>query len=700
MSMKTDARLTRLEDRMLRLQDRLDRVEAKLAAEPEPAVAQPAAALSRPVPPPAPTRLPPPPAPPPRREFDLEELLGGRLLALAGGVTVIIGLVFLVALAVERGWLDERARTALAFAGSAALLGLGAWLHERRDRTQASLAACGTGLAGLFLSLTAATVLYDLVPVELALAGAFVFGSIGAALAIRWDATPIGGLGILGALAAPLLVGATDNAQALLFLAVAEAAAVAVLVWRRWNWLRVAAVALVLAQLAGWVFSADPSTTRAFVVLALFGVLDLAAATAFELRCKAGTGAASALIIVGNAAVLAFLGMWVAMDPFAEGPSRPWTATGWWLAGLGLGHVAAGLGLLRLQPRNRTIANCLFGVGLVALNLAFVALVSGVAIPIGWAAAAAALALPARSVTRSPRLVYVVVGAQILLAVTHVLAYDAPLEAVARGETASVWPILAIAGSAFLVARLTPSEELEWRAATDATALAAIAYGTAVLLDGVALVGVWAAEAAVLAVVGRRLGHRVVAAGTFGFLLVAGLHTLLFEAPPDALVRGADPFWKALVALGAVAAAAALAARCSIGLFQRDRTLLHTVAGTALVYLASLGIVSAFQPGAVDLRAGNLSVREQGQAILSAFWSVLGLGLLWTGLRRDRRPLRLAGFALLAVALGKVFLYDMAALDQGYRVLSFVVLGLLLLAGAYAYQRMRRAGPRVAGPTA
>src|SRR5947207_278400 len=81
-----------------------------------------------------------------------------------------------------------------------------------------------------------------LVPVGLALAGAFVFGAAGAALAVRWEATPIGGLGILGALAAPILTGATHDGQALLFLAIAEAAAVAVLVWRRWDWLRVAAV--------------------------------------------------------------------------------------------------------------------------------------------------------------------------------------------------------------------------------------------------------------------------------------------------------------------------------------------------------------------------------------------------------------------------------------------------------------------------
>ena len=102
------------------------------------------------------------------------------------------------------------------------------------------------------------------------------------------------------------------------------------------------------------------------------------------------------------------------------------------------------------KPHDRDLV---FGVGLVGLNLAFVTLVSGVAIPIGWAAAAAALALPARAVTRSPRLVYVVVSAQLLLAVAYVLIYDAPFEAVAQGDTASVWPILAISASAFIVAR-------------------------------------------------------------------------------------------------------------------------------------------------------------------------------------------------------------------------------------------------------
>jgi uncharacterized membrane protein len=712
MSSSGDNRLDRLEEQLRVLNGRVGRIERALGLEKLPAayaareMAPPARALAPREPAPgAPTHVASPTRadvpPPPRGEawdVDLEELLGGRLLALVGGLAVILGLAFLVALAVERGWLDEAARTTLAFVGSAALLLVGAWLHERRDRTQASLAVVGTGLAGLFLSLAAATVLYDLVAVELALGGAFFFGAIGAALAIRWNATPIAALGILGALAAPMLTGATANAQSLLFLAVAYAAAVAVLLWRRWEWMRVAAVVLVLLQVGGWVLRDDPSVARGFVVLSLFGGLSVIAGLGYELRRSSVTGAGTTHgLLIANAGVLAMLGAFVGVGGWDAEGSQP--TVGWWLAGIAATHALLGLGLLRLQPRNRGSAITLLAIGLVAANVAFVVLVDGVAIPLGWAAAAAALALPTRALTRRAAAVYVVVGAQLGLAILHVLAFDASREALTGGDRAAVWPILGIAVSAFLVARLTPRDEIEWQGVLDATALAAVAYGTAVVVQDVWLVVAWAAEAVVCAEVGRRFRHRVAAVGGLGILVLGALHALADEAAPESLVYGATPFWEAAVALGALAAGTLFTAWRGLPLVERGRELLVGVVGVALVYLASVGIVSLFQPGTVEVREGTLTVREQGQAILSAFWSLLGVGLLWAGLRRDERTWRLAGFALLAVAVAKVFAYDMATLQAEYRVLSFVVLGLLLLAGAYAYQRMRRGNRTLSTPS-
>jgi len=70
---------------------------------------------------------------------------------------------------------------------------------------------------------------------------------------------------------------------------------------------------------------------------------------------------------------------------------------------------------------------------------------------------------------------------------------------------------------------------------------------------------------------------------------------------------------------------------------------------------------------------------------------VSGVVALILGLRRGDRTVRMGAWGLLALAVGKVFMYDLAALDSVYRVGSFMALGLLLLVAALAYQRMRPA---------
>jgi uncharacterized membrane protein len=81
----------------------------------------------------------------PARELDLEQLLGGRVLAWVGGVAILAGLALLFALAVSRGWIGEGARTAIGFVLSAGLVALGAWLHGRRVRLPAPTPRAAAG---------------------------------------------------------------------------------------------------------------------------------------------------------------------------------------------------------------------------------------------------------------------------------------------------------------------------------------------------------------------------------------------------------------------------------------------------------------------------------------------------------------------------------------------------------------------------
>lgn len=201
----------------------------------------------------------------------------------------------------------------------------------------------------------------------------------------------------------------------------------------------------------------------------------------------------------------------------------------------------------------------------------------------------------------------------------------------------------------------------------------------AVALNGPALVAAWSVEAVVLAWLGRRLGTpgRGVGAG----LAFAGLgiaHVLAVDAQPDSLAHGLHSIPVALAAVALV-----LAALAGIGAAYPEFRVQLTWIGTGLaVYLAS-GLV-------VDLAGAHARHSTQtSQLALSGFWAALGFAALLAGLVRRNHDVRVAALGLLAIAVGKVFVVDLANLESIWRVASFLALGLLLLAGAFAYQRSR-----------
>jgi uncharacterized membrane protein len=92
----------------------------------------------------------------------------------------------------------------------------------------------------------------------------------------------------------------------------------------------------------------------------------------------------------------------------------------------------------------------------------------------------------------------------------------------------------------------------------------------------------------------------------------------------------------------------------------------------------------------VDLAGAQQHASTQtSQLALSGFWGALGFAAIVAGLIRRTRALRLGGLGVLMLAVGKVFLVDLANLESIWRVGSFLAIGLLLLAGAFAYQRVR-----------
>lgn len=79
---------------------------------------------------------------------------------------------------------------------------------------------------------------------------------------------------------------------------------------------------------------------------------------------------------------------------------------------------------------------------------------------------------------------------------------------------------------------------------------------------------------------------------------------------------------------------------------------------------------------------------ELGQQLgLSLLWTLYATALILLGVRTGRATLRWQALALFGLAVAKVFLYDLWLLERVYRIISFVVLGVVLLVVSFLYQR-------------
>ena len=221
-----------------------------------------------------------------------------------------------------------------------------------------------------------------------------------------------------------------------------------------------------------------------------------------------------------------------------------------------------------------------------------------------------------------------------------------------------------------------------------ALALLALALATSTALSNGGLAVAWALEGFTLVALAARLDRRRYQAAALAYFVASGIHVFSFETPLSHLFgEEAHPAQQigALLLLTAGLGATALVLR------RREQIVQHldlgsgAVAALLALYAVSLGVMGLAQA----VGGGTLHARfQRGETIVSSVWAIVALTLLATGLLRNVKELRLAGFALLGLALAKLFLFDLSQLSSLARAGSFLAVGLALLAGGFLVQRV------------
>ena len=113
----------------------------------------------------------------------------------------------------------------------------------------------------------------------------------------------------------------------------------------------------------------------------------------------------------------------------------------------------------------------------------------------------------------------------------------------------------------------------------------------------------------------------------------------------------------------------------------------NTIAGGALVLaLAYVTLeIRRLYHGPI-LSTGPTTAAEQ--YTYSIAWLVFGVMLLGAGIVFNSQRARLASAVVIALTIGKAFLIDMSELTGVYRALSFMGLGIVLVAIGWLYQRI------------
>jgi uncharacterized membrane protein len=620
---------------------------------------------------PAPQSPSAPPVAGERPSASLESRLGAQIFNRVGIVAVLFGAALFLKLAIDNHWIGPVGRILIGLAAGA---GIVLWSERFRRKGfpafSYSLKAIGTGV--LYLSLWAAFQLYHLLPAEAALGGMILVTAWNAYMAWVQDAELLAAYALAGGLATPLLLSTGGNHETFLFtyLLAIDVATVMLVRIKPWQRLLLGAFPLTVGYFMGWYskFYAESAfaVTTIFVGLffLVFASVPLGRAT---MKGEATSGPRRSfghvlteiLLPLGNAAFVS-LALYSAIQD---------SGRHWFLPWLMLILAAVFLVIMRL-PQGQVPAAMHLSLAVVFLTIAIPLKASGHWITVAWLVEGVAL-----------------LWVSVRVASAHARATQRSSSANSSGVLRWLSAGSFVLGLGGLIAMPV------WFGAGVVNSLFNHNVATALIGAGAFGASVWLALR-VRSVdraswpVWSQFGFIALVAADLIALLLALRETLTSRdgVQPHTAFVSAD-FGMALIAIALLAGVAYASLRIALG---EETTLLWAQLSGATVIAINLvtlltGVreIEALWP----VTPSNPDAQLQQALAVSAFLMVYGAILLAVGFWKRTAFIRWQALILLVFTIGKTFLYDMRNLSQGYRVVSLLGLGALLMAVSFAYQK-------------
>lgn len=667
----------------------------------------------------------------------MEYAVASQWLLRVGVLILVIGIGFFLKYSIDRGLLGPQARVGLSAIAGLSLLAAGTRILGRKYHVLGQ-GLLGAGLATLYFSVFAAANLFHLIGPTPAFLLMGLITVLAGWIAVRFDSMLVAVLGILGGYGTPLMLESPDvNIPALLgYLLVLGVGVLAICYWKNWplvNYLSfVATYALTVAALADDYEVEHFWQVFPFVVgyFALFSTMTFL----YKLVRQTPSNLLDLLAMLANAGAFFAIGGSLVDEAYG----RRWVAVlAAGLAAFYTGHVYY---FLRRRIVDRNLLSCFLGLAAFFLAVTMPLALSRQWITASWAIQAVVLLWLADKLQSHfvrqlsyvlfalvlGRLCVVDLGREfgglarapddmpwreyVLALVERLVAFGVPIGAFAlaarmlnRQAALDDGADGAVAGSL----TVTPANDSPaWASLSSATLLLLGAGAAALLfylylelnrtvgyfydpirLPMLTLVGLALCGVLLVAVV---RSENTVLGGMLLLGVAAVLAKLMLQDLPswyfserfrydgdysfrDATMRAID--FLAIVGFlgGAYLALGGRAALATV------RNVLGFAALALLFIYITLEVNTFLHEYVPGMQAGGVSI----------LWSVFALTLIVRGIAKNAVVVRYLGLALFTITSWKVLFVDLDQLDQFYRSVAFVLLGVLLLCGSFVYLKYR-----------
>ncbi len=639
----------------------------------------------------------------------LEKAIGERWIAWTGALVIFLAVSFFVKHAIDMGWLGPAARCALGAVAGTAMALCGDFCLRRKMRGLGQ-GLIGGGLAVLYLSIFAAFSFYELIDQEQAFVFMATVTAGGMTLAVMHNALPIAFLAILGGLLTPVLCDTGQDRRDSLFayITMLNLGVLGIAVFRRWRSLDVLAFAGTWLLFGGWYarFYTPEAIHPALGWVFVFFVIFLLIPAAYHLRTGRTVPLERFIMEMINAA--AAFGFAFAML-YPEHTSL----LGFTAVGMAVCYTALGGAMSRRCGGARDV------LGFTALAMIFVT----IAVPLHMGLHGTMILWVAEAV------VLLYLGYRFRYLPVRIGAFVVLIVAVIRFFTVH-WPLhdmdfVLFWNTSFGTAIFLPlgaavfawlHSRREARTPWDTEALRVSVIGACLLsililhsetglwlvqrgadpngFDGAyaaKLAGAFIWTAGALCMIAGGVLRRSSATRLSAIMpLTAGLFFTLFAYTHD-LEHHTIFFNLRFLASLAVTAAALISARSmKRDSGAREGKIGDVIFGFAiLLLLCFLSLETWKFSHALTLPAAR--ARWLAHMSVSVTWGIYAMGMLALGFLRKKRMLRLTALALFGAAGLKLVLVDMAGVQDIYRVVSFLAIGLLMVGASYLYHKAEQA---------